>query len=351
MRSASKRSIYCLAILALMQPAWAHHGTAPHFDMINAVEFSGVIVGFNARNPHSFLTVASTDSNGAPETWHCEFNGIAMLVRAGIDENTFKPGEPIRVEAYPGRRDKTECYFLAAQLSDGRTVRVAPTPLPQANTTVVAAGNTVFGTWVSTTLSLPAPATTAPAATANREPSIYESLTPAGREALKGYDAFRDDPARKCSPLGPVRAWGTPNNPSEVVNQGKRIVIRHEFMDVERVIDMTTRTHPANGPRTIMGHSVGWFEGDTLVIDTANFLPGINVQYAQDAAGNYTGIMRSDAYHLVERLSIDPGTGNLQILFTQEDPKFLTRTLTTSRRYVRRSDIKLSRFNCEPDKA
>jgi hypothetical protein len=36
---------------------------------------------------------------------------------------------------------------------------------------------------------------------------------------------------------------------------------------------LNQKTHPANAKRTHQGHSIGWFEGNTLVVDTANFAP------------------------------------------------------------------------------
>jgi len=38
-----------------------------------------------------------------------------------------------------------------------------------------------------------------------------------------------------------------------------------------RHVDLTKRAHPPAGFRQKQGHSVGWWEGDTLVIETANF--------------------------------------------------------------------------------
>ena len=37
---------------------------------------------------------------------------------------------------------------------------------------------------------------------------------------------------------------------------------------------MNTRTHPAKLAPSYYGHSVGWWEGDTLVIDTVGFNEG-----------------------------------------------------------------------------
>ena len=45
-------------------------------------------------------------------------------------------------------------------------------------------------------------------------------------------------------------------------------------MNLRRTVHMNTKTHPANVKPSRAGHSIGHWEGDVLVVDTANFLPG-----------------------------------------------------------------------------
>ncbi len=65
-----------------------------------------------------------------------------------------------------------------------------------------------------------------------------------------------------------------------------------------------------------MGHSVGWFEGDELVVETTNF--------TARRWGVYVGIDSSDQKQLVERYSLAEDGTVLKVLMTVTDPEYLT---------------------------
>lgn len=317
--------------------ASAHHGSAAHFEEGRRIEIVGVVRAFEARNPHSFLYIDVADQSGETVAWRCEFNSIASIRRAGVDENSFTPGEAIRVVGHPARRDARECFFLRAELGDGRTVSL-PSWTPQATGLAPRLEQDgIFGTWVRKALS-------------SGGPRMLDFLTEAGRAAVAAYDPIRDDPVRRCSPVNPTRLWSNPVQPSEIVNEGERIVMRFEFMDAVREVFLTSAIHPADGPRTVLGHSIGRWEGETLVIETANFSEGVVSQYADTGDGGFAGILHSDEYRLTERLAVNPQTGELEIRWTHEDPKYFTRTFSGGpTTLVRRPDLRVNDYNCEPD--
>ena len=56
------------------------------------------------------------------------------------------------------------------------------------------------------------------------------------------------------------------------IRESEEIVsIRSEYFDEERTVYMDGREHPGPAERFGTGHSIGWWEGDTLVVDTRNF--------------------------------------------------------------------------------
>ena len=110
---------------------------------------------------------------------------------------------------------------------------------------------------------------------------MIQSLTPAGEKAVAAYDPFKDDPTFRCDPVGVRRVWGAPGTPLEIVRDGGNIVLHHEWMDVRRVVHMDMKDHPKDGPRSSLGHSIGRFDGDTLVIETANYSAGVMNQYVE----------------------------------------------------------------------
>ncbi|MGD8810659.1 MAG: hypothetical protein PVG24_13705, partial [Gammaproteobacteria bacterium] len=81
-----------------------------------------------------------------------------------------------------------------------------------------------------------------------------------------------------------------------------------------RTVQMNMAQHPADIDPTRGGHSIGRWDGDTLVVDTVAFEPGI-------LAGN---VAHSDALHVVERFTLDPDTFALHREYVAEDPAYFT---------------------------
>jgi len=98
-----------------------------------------------------------------------------------------------------------------------------------------------------------------------------------------------------------------------LIVQGPRYVaISQEMIHEVRLIPLDSRSHLNPKIRDYMGDSRGHWEGDTLVIDTTNFIGKGNV-YGAD-----------QGLHLTERLTrTDPDTILYQ--FTVDDPTAFTR--------------------------
>jgi hypothetical protein len=76
---------------------------------------------------------------------------------------------------------------------------------------------------------------------------------------------------------------------------------------------MNVKDHPATAKLTRAGHSIGRWDGDVLVVDTARFLPGV----LNGAVPN------SDKLHVVERFSLDPNTVKLTRAYEADDAVYL----------------------------
>ena len=142
--------------------------------------------------------------------------------------------------------------------------------------------------------------------------------------AEKQYNAVREgltDPNGNPSQER-VPSWGgcMPQGPTELL-RGRAFELR-QFPDVVlllfdrdhavRRIYMDGRGHPKDLKPTWNGHSIGSYEGDTLVVDTV----GINDKSWLDAQGH----PHTDALHVVERLRrLNQDT--LEVEFTFDDPK------------------------------
>jgi hypothetical protein len=142
-----------------------------------------------------------------------------------------------------------------------------------------------------------------------------------------------------CYLPGVPRATYMPN-PFQISQTAKALAISYEFDHALRIINMEGKhPDPNSFPDTWMGDSRGRWEGNTLVIDVANF----NDQTWFDHAGNF----HSEALHVVERYALaDPNHMNYEA--TIEDPKVFSRAWKMSMPLYRRveKNMRLLEYEC-----
>ena len=144
------------------------------------------------------------------------------------------------------------------------------------------------------------------------------------------------DPIERCFPPGVPRIMLQPF-PWEIVQAKDRVVMIFEYQALTRQIFMDGRGHPKDLDQTYMGHSIGKYEGDTLVVDTIGF----NDKTWLDPMG----LPHSDALHVIERLRrVDHDT--LQVDYTIDDPKAYTKTWTAQRIFKLHPDWQIKEYVC-----
>jgi hypothetical protein len=126
-----------------------------------------------------------------------------------------------------------------------------------------------------------------------------------------------------CTPWGPTMDWQD-SLPFEIIQSPKRVLIIFESNHEIRQVWMDGRKHPKDFGHNWMGHSIGYWEGDTLVMDTI----GLNDLTWLDKAGH----VHSDQLHLIERLQ-RVRQDRLLLTITFDDPKTFTMPWTARRNY------------------
>ena len=142
-----------------------------------------------------------------------------------------------------------------------------------------------------------------------------------------GLSIGRPDPTGFCLPVGPSRAFTAPF-PFQLVQGSDTIGILFEYQSIWRAIYMDGRGHPDDVDEYpyFMGHSVGRWEGDVLVVDTA----GIDERSWLDTAGHE----HSAQLRLTERFEkTSPST--MQWTVTYDDPVYFTRPWSITRTFTR----------------
>jgi hypothetical protein len=130
--------------------------------------------------------------------------------------------------------------------------------------------------------------------------------------------------------------------PMQIVQTQKEVIEIFEYDHVVRHIFMDGRKHPADVTPSYNGHSIGHWEGDTLVVDTV----GLNGKIWLDRVGHPD----SEQMHIIERIHrVDDKT--LQVDFTFDDAKSYVKPWTALMRFQLRPDWDIMEHVCEDNLA
>jgi hypothetical protein len=136
----------------------------------------------------------------------------------------------------------------------------------------------------------------------------YFNMRPASWEDLSSYD--------RCITRGVTGSFfpSIYGNGSEIFQMPGMVAIRYEMIHETRLIPLDGRPHVSAGLPSFMGDPRGHFEGNTLVVETANFVGG---------KVDVGGVPYSEDLKLVERFTrVASDTIDYQVTIT--DPKTFT---------------------------
>ena len=130
--------------------------------------------------------------------------------------------------------------------------------------------------------------------------------------------------------------------PLQIVQTPTEVIELFEYDHTVRHIFIDGRKHPADITPTYNGDSIGYWEGNTLVVDTV----GLNGKLWLDRVGHPD----SDQMHIVERIQrVDDQT--LQVDFTFDDPKSYIQPWTAMMRFRLHPDWNVIEDVCEDNRA
>ncbi|HJR68860.1 MAG TPA: hypothetical protein VKA43_02370, partial [Gammaproteobacteria bacterium] len=140
------------------------------------------------------------------------------------------------------------------------------------------------------------------------------------RASAGSESAARRSLAERCISWGNV---GPPMMPPtyyanlQILQARDLVIVRHELMHDTRVIYLDGRPHPPAAIQWLAGHSVGRWEGQTLVVDTTNFTAATN--FRGSPQNTRQDIFATERLHVVERFT-RTGPDTIHYAFTAEDP-------------------------------
>jgi hypothetical protein len=167
-------------------------------------------------------------------------------------------------------------------------------------------------------------------------------------EYLSRYEQWRSEASANggvtrrnrsnCSPPGMPRIMQLAQYPYEFLFTPGRVTINQEAWMQTRTIWTDGRGHPEDPDPTFMGHSIGRWEGDTLVVETVAILEEL------EFAG---GALHSPEFRVTERIRLsDESPGVLVNHMRMEDPQALAEPYELTVTYRRDRDGTLIEFQC-----
>lgn len=327
-----------LAAVAVAQPVCAHHGFG-RFDPTMDVMLEGTLTGIDFVNPHAYLYFESRTPDGEVTPMRCEMRAATVLRRSGWSPEMFVPGRHVVVSGNPHRDDPGSCYVETLTIGDAPTLeryqQLSSAAAPASRPARRASGEpNLYGDWAQEQYLIARPPegrgglvpkslvaavesgqlamADVPGAGWGAQPVTFTAAGQLAADALRAK-APEDNPRARCEITSVLFDWVF-DGPINRITRGDGTIMFEYGRGLTRTVLMSAASHPANIAPSRAGHSIGRWDGDTLVVDTVGFEPGI-------LAGT---VPHSERLHVVERFTLDPARMALVRDYSAEDPLYFT---------------------------
>jgi hypothetical protein len=334
-------------LLVVASPSLAHHSKFVYFDPSKSVMLEGEISLVQWRNPHVEFKLAVKDNSGNDVTWTLETHSVSILRRMDLSRDVIEVGDTVRVVGWQAKRGGEELFISNMLLPNGREIIFDPGSKPQWSDNVE--GD--HSGWMITEESLGDSDKDAEGIFHVGSTSLvggdgnflYENydfpLTKGAAAARAEFDMYTHPIIGTCVFKGMPTIMEQPY-PMQFAKSHNLILMHMEEGDTVRVFDMTPGATTANRKPTKLGHSVGKWEGDTLVVTTT----GSNWPLV-----DLTGVPNTvDAVYL-ERFTPSADGKRLDYTLTITDPGIFTSPPTFSKSWLWVPGERVEPYDCESD--
>ena len=321
------------ALVAAAAPAAAHHSAAA-FDSQKKTSVTGKVVDYRYMNPHIYLTLEITKEDGTKQRMEVEAGAASVLNPLGFTKDRLKVGEIVTIAGSPSRREPDK-LMLGRDLTKQKDNAYLPLNIGSQSVYKVksdAVATSIAGTWFS-----PMSEFGAYMGTAGKWPKTDQA-----RVVAKQMSDSKATTQKDCIPIGlPATMFYPVANTITV--QKDRVTIKVDWMDTTRTVYLDGRQHPPASQLFLHGHSVGKWDGKTLVVETTNF--------TEHPMGLSTGAPSSSQKKLTERFTLSDDGKTLLYSGTVEDPVYLTQPSQWSGRLQYRPGMPQSNQKCNVEVA
>jgi hypothetical protein len=316
------RRFECLGVLGAFVggAALAHHSPSAYDMTGDLVTVEGTLTKVDWANPHIYLTLETAGPNGQRVLQQVEAVSISLAQATGLTRDVLTLGSSVVVNAFPNRRGNGTVLGMDITTSDGTLypLRGGRSSRPP-TATVPATG--LAGNWA------PKPSAAPLMDTVHGWP-----LSEKARASVAELNSGESQRTVGCTPIPlPMVAMLAMLRTIDVRDDRVVMTIDSDGSDATRTIYLDLAEHPANVEPSLFGHSIGRWDGDTLMIDTVGFTP--------HHIGIGFGIPSGAGKHLIERLTLTADRLQLRYELTVEDPEYLTTPATYTAMWDHRPDL------------
>ena len=324
--------VVSFAFLAFSPVALGHHSATAFFDRDTTVEIEGTVIDIYWRNPHVSFTLEVANDAGVTEEWELEAGTTNTLIRRGFSPESVSIGEHVKAAGAASRRGEPAIFASHLLLPSGEEVILSDRDAPLRWTSpsndetarasiIEVPGTGIFKVWGYRDLYR------------LRSPLV---LTPAALAAREAFDPRTDDPGLKCIPPGMPNAILNPY-PMELIDEGEQIIQRIEEWDARRVFHMSENARGQPRAPSLLGYSVGRWNGDTLVVETTQVAFPLLDGDGTPMSGNVS---------MVERYTLSEDETRLDYEVVVTDSENLVEPAVWENTWVHRPGVEVRPFEC-----
>ncbi|MDG2087580.1 MAG: DUF6152 family protein [Arenicellaceae bacterium] len=320
--------------LFVINGAQAHHSDAG-MDLNSIYAFEAEVIRFSWRQPHAYIIV-ETEESGEPVQWEIEMGALNVLARrAGWNKDSLTPGDQVFIRSHVMRSGRKYAKLESITMASGE-----PVTSPENIETTESKTDSLSGIWIGDRTMF------------GQYPGGFDGffnaflkLTEKGQRAKDSFDPLSsENPESTCvgrpTPAALVSTWIYLME-IDMSEAAEVIRFRSEWFDEHRDIYMDGRDHPDPGQRFTTGHSIGHWEGDTLIVDTRNF---------EDHRSPYqVGVPSGGQKHVIEKYRLVEDGTLIAMEFILEDPEYLSEPMIHSRNLIYSPHLKMYSGGCDPE--
>ena len=335
----ARAALLAVGASALCGTAWAHHGFG-RIDGSQNITLEGTLTGVDFVNPHAYLYFDAVGADGKTLKMRCEMRAATVLRRSGWSEEMFVPGKHVTINGHPHRDDPSTCYIEDLKIGDAQTLvryqqlTTSSSPASNRPARLPTGEPNLAGDWAQEQYLIArspngrgglvpkSQVAAVEAGTVNvadlpnngwgQRPVTLTAAGQAASDVLKGI-APQDNTRARCEITSILFDWVF-DGPINRIAQTKDTITMEYSRGLMRVVHMNVDKHPASITPSRAGHSIGRWDGETLVVDTVGFAPG-------SLAGT---VPSSDKLHVVERFTLDTKTLALKRDYVADDSVYFT---------------------------